>query len=180
MWADVPLLPNLMAFDLVKLLQNEQAVEDLRRSVRASLVTARTPGDKADRLTDLAHDFEASSHRLGRAVETDRTWQGVATSGLGLASLVIGALNGGLGPIAGGTAGLLAGLAPYLGTRITTRHTEEREIRSASAASTTVRSRLAMGRLASGESCPAMCTSKGVCHAITSGLVVFHHCNSAL
>lgn len=121
MWAEVPLLPNLMATDLVKLLQNEQAVEDLRRSVRASLVTARTPGDRTDRLTDLAHDLEASSHRLGRAVETDRTWQGVAPSGLGFASLVIGALNGGLGPIAAGTAGLLAGLAPYLGTRITTR-----------------------------------------------------------
>jgi hypothetical protein len=121
MWADVPQLPNLTAPDLVKLLQNEQAVEDLRRSVRASLVTARTPGERVDRLTDLAHDLEASSHRLGRAAETDRMWQAAAPGGLGLASLVIGALNGGLAPIAAGTAGLLAGLAPYLGTRITAR-----------------------------------------------------------
>ncbi|MGU3652859.1 hypothetical protein [Mycolicibacterium sp. A43C] len=121
MWADVPLLPDLKAPDLVKLLRNEDAVEDLRRSVRASLATARTPGDRTDGLTDLAHDLEASSHRLGRAAATDRIWQGVAPGGFGFASLVIGAHNGGLGPIAAGTAGLLAGLAPYLGARMTTR-----------------------------------------------------------
>jgi hypothetical protein len=121
MWADVPQLPNLSAPDLVKLIQNEEAVADLRRHVRASLVTARTPGEQTDALTALAHDLEASSHRLGKTAVSDRFWQGVAPGGLGVASLVIGAISGGLLPIAGGAAALLAGIAPYLGARANAR-----------------------------------------------------------
>lgn len=121
MWADVPQLPDLSSPDLVKLLQNEDAVEDLREQVRSSLVTARTPGERVDAITSLAHDLEAASHRLERTMGSDRAWQGILPTGLGTASLVIGAFSGGLPAIAAGTAGLLAGVAPYLGARINSR-----------------------------------------------------------
>jgi hypothetical protein len=59
------------------------------------------------------------------------------------------------------------------------RQTEEREIRSASAASTMVRSRLVVVALASGEFWPVVAALGGcVGHTITSCVVVFHHCNS--
>jgi hypothetical protein len=121
MWADVPQLPNLSAPDLVKVIQNEEAVDDLRRLVRASLVTARTPGEQSDALTTLAHELEASSHRLEKSSMSDTWWQMAAPGGLGMASLVVGPFSGGLRPIAGGALGLLAGLAPYLSARANTR-----------------------------------------------------------
>jgi hypothetical protein len=121
MWADVPQLPILSAPGLVKVIQNEEAVEDLRRLVRASLVTARTPGEQTDALTELAHELEASSHRLEKSSTSNRWWQVAAPGGLGMASLVIGSFSGGLLPIAGGALGLLAGVAPYLSARANTR-----------------------------------------------------------
>jgi hypothetical protein len=121
MWAGIPQLPALTAPDLVKVLQNEAAVHDLRRQVRASLVTARTPGDKVDSLTSLSHDLEAASHRLERAAGSDRAWQGAAPTGLGTASLAIGAFAGGLPAVAAGVVGLLAGVAPYLAARVNSR-----------------------------------------------------------
>lgn len=121
-WADVPLLPSLSAPDLVKVIQNEEAVDDLRRLVRASLVTARTPGEQADALTALAHQLDATSHRLERSSISDRWWQMAAPGGLGAGGgLVIGSFSGGLPAALGATLGVLAGIAPYLGTRANAR-----------------------------------------------------------
>lgn len=120
-WADVPQLPDLTAPDLVKVLKNEGAVHDLRGQVRASLVTARSSGDRVDALTSLSHQLEAASHRLERAAGSDRAWQGTVPAGLGSASLVIGAFTGGLPAVAAGALGLLAGVAPYLGARVNSR-----------------------------------------------------------
>lgn len=120
-WADVPQLASLSAPDLAKVLQNEEAVEDLRRQVRASLVTARTPGEQADALTDLAHGLESSSYKLEKLVTSDRRWQGALPGGLGAASLLIGTVTGGIPAVAAGSLGLLAGVAPYLGARASSR-----------------------------------------------------------
>jgi len=121
MWADVPQLRDLSAPDLVKVLQNEGAIEDLRQQVRASLATARTPGERVDALTSLAHKLEAASHRLERTAGSNRAWQGAVPAGLGAASLVIGAFFGGLPALAAGAAGALGGIAPYLGARLNSR-----------------------------------------------------------
>lgn len=120
-WADVPLLPNLTAPDLVKVLQNEDAVDDLRRQVRASLMTARSPEARVDALTSLSHELEAASHRLQRAAGSDRKWQGAVPAALGSASVAIGAFTGGVPAVAAGVVGLLAGVAPYLGSRLNSR-----------------------------------------------------------
>lgn len=120
-WADIPLLPQLSGPDLLKLIQHEDAVDDLRRQVRASLGIARTPGDQTDALTDLAHELEASSHRLEKSVQSDRWWQLAIPGGLGAASLVLGSLSGGLLPIAAGAVGLLGSVAPFLGARVNVR-----------------------------------------------------------
>ncbi|WP_258369342.1 hypothetical protein [Georgenia satyanarayanai] len=116
-WADVPQLTSLAAPDLAKVLTNEDAVEDLRRQVRASLVTARTPGEQVDALTELAHDLESSSYKLEKMVFSDRIWQGAVPGGLGAASLLVGTVSGGIPAIAAGSFGLLAGVAPFLGAR---------------------------------------------------------------
>ncbi len=121
MWADVPLLPSLSAPDLVKVIHNEKAVDDLRRLVSASLVAARTPGEQSDALTTLAHQLEATSHRLERSSISDHWWQMAAPGGLGVGGLVIGSFSGGLPGALGATLGVLAGIAPYLGTRANAR-----------------------------------------------------------
>jgi hypothetical protein len=121
MWADVPQLPNLSAPDLAKVIQNEEAIDDLRRLVRASLVTARTPGEQSDALTALAHQLEATSHRLEKSSISDRWWQMAAPGGLGVGGLVIGSVSGGLPAVLGATLGVLGGVAPYLGARANAR-----------------------------------------------------------
>lgn len=120
-WADVPLLPRLSGRELVKVIQNEDAVEDLRHQVRAALVTAHTPGERTDALTGLAHEMEAASHRLEKTAGSDRLWQAAVPAGLGVASLVLGNVSGGLLPIAAGALGVAGGVAPFLGARINTR-----------------------------------------------------------
>jgi len=96
-------------------------VDDLRRLVRASLVTARTPGEQADALTTLARQLEAASHRLERSSISNRWWQMAAPGGLGLGGLVISSFSGGLPAALGATLGVLAGVAPYLGARANAR-----------------------------------------------------------
>lgn len=118
MWANIPLLPSLSGPDLAKVLRHEGAVEDLRRQVRASLVTARSDTQSVDAITDLAHELEAASHRLAATAVRDRAWQGAVPAGLGGASLLVGAFTGGLPALTAGALGVLSGLAPYLGARL--------------------------------------------------------------
>jgi hypothetical protein len=120
MWANVPELPTLASPDLAKVLRYEGAVEDLRRQVRASLVTARTDAQDVDALTDLAHQLEAASHTLEQTAARDRAWQAAVPAGLGGARVLVGAFTGGLGALAAGALGVLAGVAPYLSARMTT------------------------------------------------------------
>jgi hypothetical protein len=114
MWANVPELPDLSSPDLVKILQHEHAVQDLRRQVRTLIATARTPGEMVGAITSLTHDLEAASHRIERIARSDRAWQAIVPAGLGTAGVVIGALSGGLPAIAGGAVSVLAGIAPTL------------------------------------------------------------------
>lgn len=121
LWADIPELPALSGRDLVKVLKHEGAVEDLRRQVRAALVTARTDADNVDAITELTYELEAASHKLRRTAQTDSAWQGAIPSGLGTASLFIGGITGGLTGLGVGALGVLSALAPQLGTRLSTR-----------------------------------------------------------
>lgn len=120
-WADVPHLPSLTSPDLVKILKNESAVEDLRRQVRASLATARTDSDNVDALTGLAYELEAASHKLMRTARSDLAWQGALPVGFGTASMVIGGVAGGLAGVAGVAAGAASVLAPLIGNRLNAR-----------------------------------------------------------
>jgi hypothetical protein len=120
-WADVPYLPHLRGADLAKLVQNEHAIADLRDRVRASLVTARTPGERVDAVTDLAHDLEAASRAVERKSVQDRVWQGAAPAGLAVGGMVISVFTGGLPGVAGAALSALGAVAPYLGARQTQR-----------------------------------------------------------
>lgn len=121
LWADIPELPTLGSPDLANLLKNEDAVEDLRRQVRASLETARTDGDRIDAITELAHQMEAASHKLEKTARSDRAWQAVIPGGLSGAALIVGGVSGGLLGAGMGAVGALATLAPYLSTRLAKR-----------------------------------------------------------
>ncbi|MEU6135243.1 hypothetical protein [Nocardioides sp. NPDC047086] len=121
LWADIPELPSLGSPDLVNLLKNEDAIEDLRRQVRASLKTARTDSDRIDAITELTHQLEASSHKLQKTARSDRAWQAVIPGGLSGAALIVGGVSGGLLGAGMGAVGTLATLAPYLSTRLSKR-----------------------------------------------------------
>lgn len=118
LWADIPELPDLISPDLAKLLRNENAVEDLRAQVRASLATARTDIENIDAITDLSSQLNAASKKLDRTAGNDLVWQAVIPGGLSGASMVIGGITGGLVGLSAGAIGGLATLAPYLGNRL--------------------------------------------------------------
>ncbi|WP_244930357.1 hypothetical protein [Nocardioides sp. W7] len=120
-WADIPELTSLSGGDLVKLLKNEAAVADLRHQVRASLMTARSDGDKIDAITELSHQLEAASHSLQKVSASDRTWKAVLPGGLTAATMVVGGITGGLAGVGLGAVGVLATLAPSLGDRLNSR-----------------------------------------------------------
>lgn len=120
-WADIPELPMLSGAELTKLLRNEDAVEDLRRQVRASLETARSNEDKIDAITELAHQLESTSHHLQKASTSDRAWKAVVPGGLTLATMVVGGITGGLPGLGVGAMGALTTLAPFLGDRLNSR-----------------------------------------------------------
>lgn len=121
LWADIPELPMLSGRDLVKILKQEDAVEDLRMQVRAALVTARSDAENVDAISGLAHELEVASHKLRRTAQTDSAWQGAIPAGLGTASMLIGGVTGGLTGLGVGALGVLGALAPQLGTRLSTR-----------------------------------------------------------
>ncbi|MGY1707582.1 hypothetical protein ACI79C_23715 [Geodermatophilus sp. SYSU D00697] len=121
LWADVPELPSLRSPELAKLLKNEDAIEDLRRQVRASLRTARTDNENIDAITELTHQLEAASYNLQKVASSDRVWKAVIPGGLSGASMMIGGITGGLVGVGVGALGALATLAPFLGDRMTAR-----------------------------------------------------------
>jgi len=121
LWADIPELPTLRSPDLAKLLKNEDAIEDLRRQVRASLKTARADGENIDAITELAHQLEAASHNVHKASISNLTWKLVVPGGLSGASVTIGGITGGLIAAGVGALGALATLAPFLGDRLNAR-----------------------------------------------------------
>jgi hypothetical protein len=120
LWADIPELSDLSSPELTKILRNEDAIEDLRRQVRASLATARDDAASIDALTGLTHELEAASHKLQRTAKSDRAWQAAIPAGLSTASMIVGGVTGGLAGL-GGALGALAGLAPYLSARMANR-----------------------------------------------------------
>ncbi len=121
LWADVPELNDLTSPDIAKLVRNENAIEDLRAQVRASLATARTDIENIDAITNLSHQLDAASKKLERTAGTDLAWQAVIPGGLSGASMVMGGITGGLMGIGAGALGGLATLAPYLGSRLNKR-----------------------------------------------------------
>ncbi len=121
LWADVPELTTLRSPDLAKLLKNEDAIEDLRRQVRASLKTARTDDENIDAITELTHQLEAASHNLHKTSSSDRAWKAVIPGGLSGASMIVGGITGGLVAASAGALGALATLAPFLGDRLNAR-----------------------------------------------------------
>lgn len=121
LWADIPELTTLQSPDLAKLLKNEDAVEDLRRQVRASLKTARTDSENIDAITELTHELEAATHNLQKISNSDLAWKAVIPGGLSGASMIVGGITGGLIAVGAGALGALSTLAPFLGDRLNAR-----------------------------------------------------------
>jgi hypothetical protein len=115
-WADIPLLPDADPKTLAKAASEDDAVEDLRRQIRAALVTARTLDQKVDEVTNIAHAIEAASHALEKKMRSDHVWQAALPIVGGVGTIALGAF-GGLPGIGAGAIGTLISLSPYLGSR---------------------------------------------------------------
>ncbi|MFE7845889.1 hypothetical protein ACFUTX_11945 [Microbacterium sp. NPDC057407] len=119
-WADVPTLRGLNANDLVRLLSQDEAVEDLRYQVRLAVAEAPDLAAQADAIADITADIDHASKVLERRMRTERTYSGIAPLLLSGAGLVVGSA-GGLPGLASAVIGGLAGLVPYVGARRNTR-----------------------------------------------------------
>lgn len=119
-WAGVPVFENLNSKDLASILNNEEAVEDLRAQMRLAMRGALDLQNQADALSHVSAEIEHASHALERRVRRDRIFAAALPAVFGAAGVVVGAA-GGIAGIAAGTLGVMAGLAPYLGTRANDR-----------------------------------------------------------
>lgn len=116
LWADIPSLSRLDSADLVQILGQDDAVEDLRARVRLAMSTAPSLAGQVDALRHLASEIEHSSSRLERTMSTDRAYAAIAPSILSVAGLVVGSAAGPLG-LAGAALGGVAGILPYVASR---------------------------------------------------------------
>jgi hypothetical protein len=115
-WANVPGLANLKSRDLARMLDNDEAVEDLRGRVRVAVATSTTLSDQSTAIAQLAAEIEQASTTLERKIRTERAYSGILPTISGGAGLMIGAAGGVLG-LASAGLGILTGFLPYLGSR---------------------------------------------------------------
>ena len=119
-WADIPYLPHADPTTLAKAASEDDAVEDLRRQIRAAMVTARSLDQKVDAVTEAAHAIEAASHALEKKMRTDRVWQGAIPGIGGVGTIALGSF-GGIPAIAGGALGTLVSMSTFLANRVNSR-----------------------------------------------------------
>lgn len=119
-WADVPVFSDLQARDLVKMLDTDQAVGDLRAGVRQAMGSQMDLSSQIDALQSFTADIDRASIQLERSMRTNRAYSAIAPGFLGLASVVIGSA-GGLPGVAGAALATVSGLIPYLGSRRNSR-----------------------------------------------------------
>ncbi|WP_433321381.1 hypothetical protein ACQP0U_11890 [Micromonospora sp. CA-269861] len=121
LWANVPVLPEADPRVLARAAAEDEAVEDLRVQIRSALHAARTIGEKADALSNLADQLAHAGRQLDRAVRTERRWQVIGPAIAGAGALALGAA-GGLPGIAAGALSMAGSLLPYIAARRNRQH----------------------------------------------------------
>ncbi|GEL47620.1 hypothetical protein CHO01_27360 [Cellulomonas hominis] len=115
-WADVPVLRSLESKDLVKILNEDEAVHDLRGRVQLAVKSASDLAGQAKAIQELTDELDHSSAILDRKLRTERAYSAITPAALGTAGLVIGAA-GGVPGFAGAAIGAVAGIVPWIGAR---------------------------------------------------------------
>lgn len=115
-WADIPTLRDLSSRDLARILDEDDAVEDLRARVRLAMRSATDLAGQANAIQELGAEIEHASLILARKLRTERAYSGLAPAALGAAGLVVGSA-GGLPGLVGGALGAVAGIVPWIGSR---------------------------------------------------------------
>ena len=113
-WANVPALADLRSQDLARMLNNDDAVEDLRGKVRSAVTTSSTLHEQSAAISQLTAEIEQTSMSLEKKIRSERAYSAILPTLAGGAGLVVGGAGGVLG-LAGAGLGLLGGLLPYLG-----------------------------------------------------------------
>lgn len=116
MWADIPTLRRLDSKELAQVLEQDEAVEDLRDRIRSAIAAAPTLASQTEAIKHTVAEIERSSHTLERKIRTERTYAAIAPGVVSLAAVVIGAA-GGLPGIAAGALSGIAGVLPYVASR---------------------------------------------------------------
>ena len=110
-WADVPLLPQLAAKDLVAISRSDETVEALRAEMRRAFRFVE--GDQAyEAAVGFVDDLNEATAALERQIRRERSWTLVLPAGALAGSAAI-AVSGGAAAVAGALVGGL-GLAQYL------------------------------------------------------------------
>jgi len=115
-WADVPTLRDLTSKDLVRILNEDDAVEDLRARVRLAIGSAADLTGQTKAIQELTAEIEHASIGLEMKMRTERAYAAVAPAVLGGGGLVLGSA-GGLPGLAGAALGTVAGIVPWIGSR---------------------------------------------------------------
>ncbi len=121
LWANVPVLPEANPRVLAQAAAEDEAVEDLRVQIRGALHAARTIGERAEALSNLAAQLAHAGRQLDRAVRTERRWQAIGPAIAGAGALALGAA-GGLPGVAAGALSMAGSLLPYIAARRNRRH----------------------------------------------------------
>jgi len=119
-WADVPTLRDLTSRDLSRILDEDEAVEDLRARVRLAMGSAPDLAGRTKAIQELTAEIEHASTGLERKMRTERAYSAVAPAVLGGAGLVLGSA-GGLPGLAGAALATVAGIVPWIGSRRSNR-----------------------------------------------------------
>lgn len=103
MWADVPQLRGLPAPALAKILSHEDAVYEMRLTLRAALETARNETLGSDAVTDKVNDVQNKAKILERKAGSSSLSK-LVTGGFALASLLFGVHSAGNSDAVGAAA----------------------------------------------------------------------------
>jgi hypothetical protein len=112
-WADVPLLPELEAADLVALSKSTETIEALRAETRKAFRRVEA-GEIIAAAGDLVEDLERATAALQRQIRRERAWLAMVPAGAATGSLVVSTTSN-AAAVAGSALGAVGGIAQYIG-----------------------------------------------------------------
>jgi hypothetical protein len=111
----MPMPYEASASTLARVATEDEAVAELRATVRRTFSHARDTEDMESRAIELAEDLQREAERLEQRIRNEKVWKLAVPGGISVGSLLIGgALSGPLGGLAAGALAGLAGLSPYV------------------------------------------------------------------